>query len=147
MALAKVKLWTEQGFGHDITSARVLPPCNTKLARFYRQLWDLINQKDGQIIWCYANNPFDPPDPAMIRVKSFWTLEIPADKIVCYIDFNVWSQITDIPIRFPGDKEDDSSQGDPWERLIVGETFEDRTALVRCPIPDDWVIEKQDFQK
>ena len=62
----------------------------------YRELWSLIKFPDGQIIWCYIRKG---EIPITGTPKIMWTLEVPENSVIVYIDDIMWNRILGIRCR------------------------------------------------
>ena len=140
----------------------------------YHQLWPLIRMPDGQIIWCYTRKK----DICKTGTpKIMWTLEVPEDSVITYIDDIMWNCILGIrvcltlsyrrPIRakvekeFPNDPcnqkilekefvkkfwENKPPAEELWEKLLLDKAVDGFPALIKHPIPDDWIIKSETIQ-
>jgi hypothetical protein len=91
-----INLWTIQHPEFDITSGIVehekseyyLPLSGVKEA--YHELWQRLNIPEGQILWCYTTKD------DIVKTgeeKILWELQIPREKVICFLDDLVWNRI------------------------------------------------------
>lgn len=138
------------------------------------KLWPLIKVPDGQIIWCYTRKE---DIPRTGTPKIMWSLAVPEDSVITYIDDIMWNCILEIrvnltqsyrrPIRakagnkFPNDPykrknlekelenkfwENKPPAEELWEKLLLDKAVDGSPALIKHPIPDDWIIKRRTIQ-
>lgn len=140
----------------------------------YPQLWSLIGIPDGQIIWCYTRKE----DICITGIPIIrYTLEVPEDSVITYIDDIMWNCILGIQVRltpsyrrpiraeagnkFPNDPykrkdfeeelenkfwENKPPAEELWDNLLLDKAVDGSPALLKHPIPDDWIIECETVQ-
>lgn len=139
----------------------------------YHRLWSLIKVPDGQIIWCCTREK-DFVKTSTPKIK--WTLDVPECSIITYIDYIVWNRILDIRVPLPtsykrdikakaganpndGPKryalekklEKEFWENKPpveelWEKLLIDKAGDCSNALIKHPIPTNWIIKSEPFQ-
>ncbi len=140
----------------------------------YPQLWSLIGIPDGQIIWCYTRK-----EDICITSEPIimYTLEVPEDSVITYIDDIMWNCIlgkrprltlsyrrpieAEAGKKFPKDPykrrnlekelvnefwENKPPAGELWEKLRLDKAVDSSSALIKHPIPDDWIIKSEPIQ-
>ncbi len=167
-----VTLWTIHPPDFDLTSGRVdhskseyyLTVSGVKEA--YQELWRRLNTPEGQIIWCYAKND------DIVKTgeeKIMWELQIPREKVICFLDSLVWNRILGIRCAVGNTmrrqwikeaiendprnsraylkrREDDfwnqkPKTGSWWDELFVHNTGELADAIIHHPVPNNFVKE------
>jgi hypothetical protein len=168
-----VKLWALHTPSYDLTKGRVDHDqskyyCTvTGVKEAYAELWSRLDKPNGQMIWCDTDNS----DIVKTGIEMIlWELEVPADKIICFLDSLVWNRILGIQCgvsttmrhqwiregieRYPDDYRayvDRCEQefwarkprnGSWWEELFVENPGDCVNALIDHPVPDSYVINK-----
>ena len=143
------------------------------IKKAYHQLWPLIKVPDGQIIWCYTREKdcaktSTPKIRWALKVPECSIITY-IDEIMwnCILDIRVSlnsSYKRDIKAKandeFPNDGnkryalekklEKEFWENKPpveelWEKLLLDKAVDGSQALIKHPIPDDWIIEKKPF--
>jgi|GEM_PF-5141345 len=151
-----MKLWSLHDPAFSPTRGRISHslsphyPNDMTIKHAYHKLWSKIGELDGQIVWCYTVNQHIPRTG--IR-KLLWCLDVPDDDVLCVVDDIAWNKIIgkgqiSLPRRFRQEWNRQPKTGDWWDELIVADNTPAflRTALIRYPLPQNFVVEKLDWQ-
>jgi hypothetical protein len=116
----------------------------------YHKLWTKIGQPDGQVVWCYTVDDYIPRT-GIVRV--LWCLDVPDDRILCFLDDVAWNKIIGqkqvaLPRRLQNEWDRQPRTGDWWDELFVSDNMPEllRTALIRHPVPKHCVTKRLDWQ-
>jgi hypothetical protein len=140
----------------------------------YYKLWPLIQVPDGQIIWCYTRKE-DIRKTGTPKIK--YTLKVPEDSVITYIDDIMWNYILGIRVnltqsykrkiraeagnKFPNNPckrktfekelenkfwENKPPARELWEKLRLDKAVDGSPALIKHPIPYDWIIKSETIQ-
>jgi len=131
----------------------------------YPKLWHKVQIPDGQVVWCCTyENDIVKTETEMIK----WDLSIPSSKVIRFIDQLVWDLILGYKCtprnmhdqwfeewkKIPNNPntlkaylkkreeefwEQKRKSGDLWDQLFVKNTGEYISALIRHPIPSEWI--------
>ena len=120
----------------------------------YHKLWTRIGRPDGQIVWCYTVNDHIPRTGI---AKVLWCLDIPDDRILCFVDDIAWNKIIGqnqvaLPRHLRHEWDRQPKTGNWWDELVVSDNVPGllTTALIQHPVPEtyvrtrlDWKVERQ----
>ncbi len=134
----------------------------------YHELWSRQQILDGQVVWCYTDESLIRKTGGIEKIK--WELSVPDSKIICFIDDLVWNRILGKRYRVPDKMRqwDDEAlkkypndlnarkdykgyleesfwnrepvSGSWWCELFTENTCNGESALIRHPIPCEWII-------
>lgn len=167
-------LWTLQSPDFKLSSGRVdhgkskyyLTVNGVKEA--YSELWKRLDISDGQIVWCYTN----AEGIVKTGIREIrWELQVPREKIICFIDDLVWNRILGIkcgvgpnmrrqwimkavrccPANSPvyvKKLEDEfwnrqPATGSWWDELFVENIGESVSAIIYHPVPIEYVVDNE----
>ncbi len=140
----------------------------------YHQLWPLIRMPDGQIIWCYTRKKDIPQTGTPKIMYSLKVPEYSVIKYIddimwnCILGIRVCltpSYKRNIRVKanakFPNDPrkrrifekelekefwENKPPAEELWDNLLLDKAVDGSPALLKHPIPDDWIIESITIQ-
>lgn len=168
-----ITLWTWQGQNHSLTEGRVDPRLSDwweipSIRQAYLRLFRLV--RTCQLIWCWTDIGDVRADG--YRDKRVWELNVPVDRVLCYVDDVIWGAIRKEQVALPKVDRDAIHQqalqrnpadmgqayreceaeyrasllvGDPWSRLMREQPCEGRSALLKHPIPEAWVVRREEY--
>lgn len=116
----------------------------------YHKLWTKIGEPDGQIAWCYT---IDDHIPRTGIPKVLWRLEVPDDRILCFVDDIAWNKIigqnqVSLPRHLQHEWDLQPKTGNWWDELLVSDNVLGhlRTALIRHLVPEPCVTTRLDWK-
>lgn len=167
-------LWSLQTPNHDLTSGRVDHTKSEYYNRVptakeaYNELWKRLEMPDGQIVWCYTDNPKIAKNG---NEMIMWELDVPRDSIICFLKSEDWDRILhgnqivptktmnhqwlaqgvaedcdDLPAYVEQKKQDFCSRkpdtGSWWDCLFVDGPGASISAIIDHPVPDRFIKRK-----
>jgi hypothetical protein len=143
-----------------------------KIMAAYRELWNRLDIRDGQILWCYTEHG---QRRLTGTTEREWHLRVPPDQIISCVDGLVWNRIIgsrshvtrqmreewigEAQGLYPHDADacerhesmrldqfwdEPEPPGGWWGRLLIPlETAEAKDAIIRHPVNRDWIIGEQ----
>ncbi len=144
-----------------------------KLRESYHKLWNLIQIPDGQIIWCYTQNdrlekkkdekilwPLDVPEDGIICFVDdlVWNRLLGIECAVGKGKHRQWD--AEALRKFAGQSDamreyqeqcrkdfwaQKPKSGDWWDELFVEEPGECISAIIRHPVPVEWVDSSEPY--
>lgn len=137
--LSAMRLWSWQTPDVSLCEGQVHPMKGEfwedlpTLRTAYQLLWDLLQTRD--IIWCYTSRPsfFLRPGRRMVA----WVIEATDDGILRFVDGQKWEEYVH--------GRSDPRTSEFSEILIERPSHEDDSALLRHPVPREWIVDRCEY--
>jgi hypothetical protein len=160
-----MELWTWQSVNWDIRcqnwnperAAQTWGKLSDRLKELYAELQRRFSLPEG-FLWCYLCYTY-----WLCDLRKLWWLEVPSEKILCYVNGRIWDQLSqqgqgepseglwasllilDVEAYCSKRFTEASKPGDYLANLhpngVAEAIKEEVSALIAVPIPDNWVKE------